>query len=56
MTMSDWLPPEWLFTASSRCSRCLALIVLVYGVVADPLTVIEHMRTLTAVLPMTSRS
>jgi membrane protein len=29
----------------------LALIVLVYGFIADPLTVIEHMRGLTAVLP-----
>src|SRR5947209_12901958 len=29
----------------------LGLIVLVYGLVADPLTVIEHMRVLTAVLP-----
>ncbi len=29
----------------------LGLIVLVYGFVADPLTVIQHMRELTAVLP-----
>jgi membrane protein len=29
----------------------LGLIVLVYGVVADPVTVIEHMRALTNVLP-----
>src|SRR5438270_10276133 len=29
----------------------LALIVLVYGFFADPLTVIEHIRTLTRVLP-----
>src|SRR5579884_2033106 len=29
----------------------LGLIVLVYGFVADPMTVIEHMETLTAVLP-----
>src|SRR3954468_16903641 len=29
----------------------LGLIVLVYGLVADPLTVIGHMRVLTAVLP-----
>ena len=29
----------------------LGLIVLVYGVVADPVTVIEHMRALTVVLP-----
>ena len=29
----------------------LGLIVLVYGLVADPITVIEHMRALTAVLP-----
>jgi membrane protein len=29
----------------------LGLIVLVYGLIADPLTVIEHMRVLTAVLP-----
>ena len=29
----------------------LALIVLFYGVAADPLTVIKHMRTLTAILP-----
>jgi membrane protein len=29
----------------------LGLIVLVYGMVADPFTVIEHMRVLTAVLP-----
>ena len=29
----------------------LGLIVLVYGFVADPFTVIEHMRALTAVLP-----
>ena len=29
----------------------LGLIVLVYGFVADPITVIEHMRALTAVLP-----
>src|SRR5689334_316488 len=29
----------------------LGLIVLVYGFVADPLTVIEHMNALTAVLP-----
>ena len=30
----------------------LGLIVLVYGLVADPMTVIEHMRALTAVLPV----
>ena len=29
----------------------LGLIVLAYGFVADPLTVIEHMQALTAVLP-----
>src|SRR3954462_5418785 len=29
----------------------LGLIVLVYGFVADPRTVVEHMRVLTAVLP-----
>ena len=29
----------------------LGLIVLVYGFAADPFTVIEHMRALTAVLP-----
>ena len=29
----------------------LGLIVLVYGFVADPFTVIEHMQALTAVLP-----
>src|SRR6478672_13362413 len=29
----------------------LGLIVLAYGIVADPLTVIDHMRALTAVLP-----
>ncbi|MFL6829082.1 MAG: YihY/virulence factor BrkB family protein [Sphingomicrobium sp.] len=29
----------------------LGIIVLVYGFVADPITVIEHMRTLTGILP-----
>src|SRR3954469_9508416 len=29
----------------------LGLIVLVYGLAADPMTVIEHMQALTAVLP-----
>jgi hypothetical protein len=49
--MSASSPPASHSTASSRCFRCIGIVVLAYGFVAEPRTVVDHMRVLTDVLP-----